>query len=438
MKSWIIPLHFFVMLQTQLPRWTDESPYVYKNWAYPSSDNKWPTMRQHCMTLSNTMILPHHCINLNDSGVANLTRILSSRLQPFANNNTWMCTAASFHGLISKWITIPCEKNLNAVLVVCETRQEIVIKRIQNLTSNSSSNSENDFMYSPARFYTYLPDYTYPVYIDRSGNIDKIIPRQFYSYSFYPDYELISSVEIQKSHRRHLTTILPPSIEHCKRDMIYILGVCFKLHLAIDNYKFLSQCYLGSNWMSRTTPLLTLYLQQWITFDDIIYVVASYSGDVLLCNMLKLGGEDYETRVKLVEIGRGVPCINQTSFHLCASHPVPYVERCTPGTYRCQDQTCISADYICDGHNDCVYGEDETNCASCNQHGDICHSNCSEPECICGDGYLQCQSGGCVSYSLVMYHTQVQFAYFEFGLREHTGTVNRKHQYFLFDLLINI
>ena len=84
----------------------------------------------------------------------------------------------------------------------------------------------------------------------------------------------------------------------------------------------------------------------------------------------------------------------------------------------CSDGTCVHDKLLCDGHNDCIDGEDERNCELVCDHLETvkdttnyidkqytistkyCLENCHYRDlCKCREeGYFQCLSGGCISW----------------------------------------
>jgi len=75
---------------------------------------------------------------------------------------------------------------------------------------------------------------------------------------------------------------------------------------------------------------------------------------------------------------------------------------CQPGDFVCGDGSCISADWECDGENDCAGGEDEAECGGATTAGpstecDDTTFECGDGLCIPGDwecdGYDDCAGG---------------------------------------------
>ena len=57
-------------------------------------------------------------------------------------------------------------------------------------------------------------------------------------------------------------------------------------------------------------------------------------------------------------------CDSQNIAHMLCFH-TPYIRRthlCPFGTFRCDDDTCVSDAYRCDGLPDCINAEDESMC----------------------------------------------------------------------------
>ena len=67
--------------------------------------------------------------------------------------------------------------------------------------------------------------------------------------------------------------------------------------------------------------------------------------------------------------------------------------------YPCRDGTFLLHQYICDGHINCVHGDDEDNCTGiCQFHNYVrsmeitdCYTNCHPTNCTCIPMYFQCQ-----------------------------------------------
>ena len=77
--------------------------------------------------------------------------------------------------------------------------------------------------------------------------------------------------------------------------------------------------------------------------------------------------------------------------------------KCKFNQHSCDDGTCIAEVSVCDGHDDCLTGEDEQYCAHvCTNTSANCFINCQIDEgCACHDHYYQCEIGGCIAVSQI-------------------------------------
>ena len=71
---------------------------------------------------------------------------------------------------------------------------------------------------------------------------------------------------------------------------------------------------------------------------------------------------------------------------------------CPPSTFMCDDLRCIPLSKNCNNVIDCMTGEDEADCehAVCSTGVGCTDSRCKWPQCMCNQGYFQCEHGGCV------------------------------------------
>ncbi|KAI0226424.1 hypothetical protein LSAT2_023008 [Lamellibrachia satsuma] len=69
---------------------------------------------------------------------------------------------------------------------------------------------------------------------------------------------------------------------------------------------------------------------------------------------------------------------------LCEISQTVYTERCGPHEFQCRNEMCISADFVCDGVNDCFDSSDELDCDCTSSNRRLFH----------------CDNGKCISMSL--------------------------------------
>ena len=78
-------------------------------------------------------------------------------------------------------------------------------------------------------------------------------------------------------------------------------------------------------------------------------------------------------------------------------------------TFRCANNEFISTNRQCDGHKDCLNGEDEANCLCfIDQHkvldSNYCRFICHYPKCKCSELFLQHNKPGCHIYTEIEFH----------------------------------
>ncbi|ELU11431.1 hypothetical protein CAPTEDRAFT_47730, partial [Capitella teleta] len=75
--------------------------------------------------------------------------------------------------------------------------------------------------------------------------------------------------------------------------------------------------------------------------------------------------------------------------------------KCAPGLYACLDSSCILEQHVCDGVQDCLSGDDESNCHDKCQPGENLASFSYPSICHCSDSTLhfRCSDGECIPFS---------------------------------------
>ena len=91
-----------------------------------------------------------------------------------------------------------------------------------------------------------------------------------------------------------------------------------------------------------------------------------------------------------------------TKYVVCSSQPV---QPTCPTSYVTCNGGCISEQFLCDGKVHCKSGEDEQTCTHLcdmfNTTPDYCQTSCHPENCTCHELYFQCPSGGCIHSSKV-------------------------------------
>jgi hypothetical protein len=400
----IISLLFFIQDTTY--RWTDNSPYVYRNWAVPGT-HQWPTRRQMCAT-QNGFLVYLRCISLNNTGLTDLADVLRTRLQPFANNNTLLCTAMLIHDIITKWISIPCEQLIYSSLIICETNRDMLVEQlVQNKTTNNFT-FYND-AYIPGKNYIYYPDYVYDIYIDDTNADLQYSPHEVYTYTDYPEY---TSLKLRAVPTKHITNdgTYDTGWRSCPNTSVYLYDICVMIwedryNGSVTPRECYHQAFRWNNTFQQYKSQLLLYIRQWLAVDDVLYVINRVREDSTTCTTIQLVDKAHQLDTELKETGVDVPCADGTrKIYLCLSEPISRSNTdCPTGTYQCSDDTCISVEYLCDGAGDCQDNDDEEFCRpQCTDSDDnVCRHSCKLPHCVCDPLYFQCDTGGCISYHKV-------------------------------------
>ena len=103
-----------------------------------------------------------------------------------------------------------------------------------------------------------------------------------------------------------------------------------------------------------------------------------------------------------------VPCNKTQGIYLCATEPISNEQSIScelHHEFQCSDLTCISHLYLCDGISDCSDGEDEAEyqckCLKRTGKNQLCRKICNENDCNCSLLYFQCQNRDCLLYLFI-------------------------------------
>ena len=200
----------------------------------------------------------------------------------------------------------------------------------------------------------------------------------------------------------------------CGAKWILMKGICIRAisfgHSFVSRQKVRSECErksVGGKIMELhdAEEDLLIVLKEW----DENYPALSYVrkhdelGYVIYTKLHRFTFMPFEVRNISMSLPEGI--LHQV---VCFKHPRRSSTACSVGLLQCSsDGSCVVPQAWCDGTKDCKDGEDEKSCY-CFQHGKkvyggaFCHNICLHDHfCSCSEMLYQCNSGGCISFSLV-------------------------------------
>ena len=375
----------FITFQKGGLKWTDGSPYVYRDWLIPGA-MALPESRHDCYSIGYML---HYSVCLQIGTRNLLFNDVMSHLQPFTNNNTRLCVGLLHQGEASGWVMIPCDTTISLAARICETPFEAVVE--QNASHHDTTDESHK--YTALNNYTlYTWDEKREMYIYDRLNISA--EKNPFIYQADHEYEsYVYSDNIQTIH-----PFIGMEGRRCKSRWIFISGSCFQLwNLPNDDSdrSALQACshQISSDILPSISDTLVTYLTQWMHYDEQILMRASTSAAQIWCHVLlfrKTLGTEYE----IVIAQPHVSCTSvHVSYMLCIEHSQRKPPSCPNGTFTCQDGTCINGEHQCDGFPDCFDGDDESD--------KQCSFLYTSDTTAVHNYRFVCSTGELVSYSLV-------------------------------------
>ena len=370
--------------------WTDGSVYSFRDWYVPTDDIL-EDSRQMCMTrvyVNNHN--PRYCMV-----VENTDKFLKEsihQLQPAQainkdGNQKRLCTAILSIGSKLEWIKVPCNGRRRDTLNMCKFAKSN-FTQYRNLLLQSETT----------------------VHVSVVTNED-VFTVLYENASYYKHYFL----EVHQTDAN--VTLAYRNMHSCPSNSVFIERYCYDVKkykkntstpLVPDN--MLEHKQENFHLTNFTLKILSIYMNIWESSTSVImYVVNGYGK----CVMLKYS-KSLIDRIQVDIVTPETLCDwSNATWVLHRRHSTLLSMECGYGTYQCEDGTCINVDYQCDGHMDCLTGEDEKSCpAMCfsntsNITFPSCLQDCIEPDCQCNTMYFKCMKGGCISYHLVCLEKQI-------------------------------
>ena len=371
--------------------WTDGSPVMYTKWLVPN-DVHLPQARGDCYTINKNFLLKVcETIHIDD-----VIERAASKLQPYTDGGRRMCGGAIYHDNKFAWLMVPCTEHVHG-LTICEQDTNVLHQYYSN---NSLEHNNEENMGYPRYVYPHSYLYRYMGYMYMSD--DELQNIYDGSQPQYPEYIRSDAEELYTRSNGDGIVQNYYNVRFCQKDGIYISNICFKV-IANDRVIHDNRRYIPYN--LKLHAGISVYLDQWFQQESKIYFISHCSTlGACVCDTYIF---DRNHKDELVKLNIYV------MPRICYDIPVPYLvviqkpmikERgCPLGTYQCTDSTCISGSYRCDGHLDCVHGDDEAACTGmCSNSHDNLNSNASESaDCDCGSLYTRCDSTRCLSWNAV-------------------------------------
>ena len=159
----------------------------------------------------------------------------------------------------------------------------------------------------------------------------------------------------------------------CNKGFVFFKGECYKLYSNLDSFTAFWRAHLICEFNSEA---------------HLVTGGIKYARDLLRAWNIHKDVPVYDISKEIVF----------TSV-LCKLPSIPVPVSCGSGFFECTDKSCILNMYLCDGHSDCLNGEDEKDCDSGNHHTiSSFYFNCTSNgpgisiSLLC-NGKLDCENG---------------------------------------------
>ena len=275
----------------------------------------------------------------------------------FTENN---CVASVVYSSTQiKWITVPCNRSFENVLLLCESKGRYMNETKENVSASISR------------------------YAD---------PRELPRSALECQYGWIN-------------------VDELCYNMVYLttarILMCGMLKSICESVRGLPGLYDPE--LSPATKYLALYLKHWLDFDDkeILYLTQQHNLETV-CTATSFVETEHPTIV--LSSGERTSGLVETGKVFCEASLKVVEGQCLSNQHACGDGTCIVVHHYCDGIVDCLDGTDETSCdhvCEVSSHGGVggrseknCFETCFPEICTCSDLYFHCEkSAKCVPAS---------------------------------------
>ena len=153
------------------------------------------------------------------------------------------------------------------------------------------------------------------------------------------------------------------SYAYCIAAWLFVSRSCVRLrHLENEG-----QCFKNASLYKNKTVLFAIgtLLTSWVP-SNVQEIYLSKDPKMCLVRKFYKSPDDFNVYFDSRLWYESSICASSIQKWLCQRQPLQNIVKCSENQHTCEDGTCISTDYLCDGKYDCLDLADELNCT------DIC------------------------------------------------------------------